>query len=251
MPVHDWTRVEAGIFHDFHNAWVIELRNALNGGLLPRDYYALTEQHAGRYIADLLTLYAGGAAEAPPLPPLPPPEGAIAVAEAPPKVRRTLTGTAVRRRRSLAIRHVSGHRLIALVEIVSPANKDRTEHVTEFADKVIAALERGVHVLLLDLFPPTRRDPRGIHGAVWDYFDDEPYEVPEDEPLTLTSYAASSPPVAYVEHRAVGGALPEMPLFLRGERYIHVPLELTYEAAYRGFPAFWRDVLEGRRQPGE
>ena len=43
MPVHDWTRVAAGMFHDFHNAWITELRNALNGGLLPPDYYALVE----------------------------------------------------------------------------------------------------------------------------------------------------------------------------------------------------------------
>ena len=27
MPIHDWTRVAPGIFHDFHNAWVMELRN--------------------------------------------------------------------------------------------------------------------------------------------------------------------------------------------------------------------------------
>src|SRR5579872_4893945 len=26
MPVHDWTRVEAGIFHAFHVAWVPELQ---------------------------------------------------------------------------------------------------------------------------------------------------------------------------------------------------------------------------------
>ena len=37
-----------------------------------------------------------------------------------------------------------------------------------------------------------------------------------------------------------------MPLFLRPDRYINVPLGLSYEAAYRGMPAFWRDVLEGR-----
>ena len=35
MPVHDWTRVEAGIFHAFHVAWVPEIQKALNGGLLP------------------------------------------------------------------------------------------------------------------------------------------------------------------------------------------------------------------------
>jgi len=46
MPIHDWTRVSAGTFHDFHNAWITELRNALNGGLLPRGFYAQGEQHA-------------------------------------------------------------------------------------------------------------------------------------------------------------------------------------------------------------
>lgn len=50
MPVHDWTRVEDGIFHDFHCAWTIELRNAMNEGLLPDGFYALAEQHAGRTI---------------------------------------------------------------------------------------------------------------------------------------------------------------------------------------------------------
>ena len=69
MPVHDWTRVAAGIFHDFHNAWVLELANVFNGGLLPSGYYALTEQHAGKYVADLLTLHASRPDEA--LPPLP------------------------------------------------------------------------------------------------------------------------------------------------------------------------------------
>jgi len=44
MPIHDWTKVPAGIFHDFHAAWIIELRNALNDGFLPSGYYALAEQ---------------------------------------------------------------------------------------------------------------------------------------------------------------------------------------------------------------
>ena len=37
MPIHDWTRLEPGDFHDFHQCWVVEIRNALNGGLLPHD----------------------------------------------------------------------------------------------------------------------------------------------------------------------------------------------------------------------
>ena len=56
MPVHDWTRVNAGIFHDFHETWIIELKRALNGGILPADYYALAEQVAGSSAPDVLTL---------------------------------------------------------------------------------------------------------------------------------------------------------------------------------------------------
>jgi len=247
MPVHDWTRVEAGMFHDFHNAWITELRNALNGGLLPSGYYALGEQHAGRFVSDILTLHARPANGGPP--PLPPGDGGLVVAEAPPKVRRQLTGTETyrQRRRTLAIRHVSGHRLIAVVEIASPANKDRLESIELFVAKTVEMLEFGVHVLLLDLLPPGVHDPRGLHAAIWNEFDEGPYDLPSDEPLTAASYAAGTPVKAYVEHLAVGSALPEMPLFLRAERYIPVPLEATYLASYRGVPAFWRDVIEGRR----
>src|SRR5437588_504935 len=193
MPVHDWIRVEAGIFHSFHNLWVAELNNALNGGILPDDYYALVEQHTGRIVSDVLTLHASQPdGEPPPLPPL---SGAIAVAEAPPKVQRKLTAaeTYRQRRRSLTIRHVSGHRLVALLEIVSPSNKDRSGTVGAFVAKVIEALDFNIHVLLLDLFPPGRHDPCGIHGAVWEYYDERAYSLPGEAPLTAASYAAGPP----------------------------------------------------------
>jgi hypothetical protein len=64
--------------------------------------------------------------------------------------------------------------------------------------------------------------------------------------LTLVSYAAGPQVEVYLEHVAVGATLPEMPLFLRPDRYVNVPLETTYQAAYRGVPSFWRDLLEGR-----
>lgn len=249
MPVHDWTQVEAGIFHDFHVAWIAEIRKALNEGLLPSGFYALAEQHAGRAIADVLTLHAGPSPES-----LeswsPPTAGGTAVAEAPPKVSRRQTAKVpmLSRRRTLAIRHVSGHRLVAMLEILSPANKDRDGTVEEFLDKVIAAVRAGVHLLVVDLFPPGRHDPQGIHGSILDCIDPahEPYDLPADAPLTLASHAVGRDIEMYVEHLASGAALPEMPLFLHPERYINVPLEPTYMAAYAGMPAFWRDVLEGR-----
>jgi hypothetical protein len=223
----------------------------LNRGLLPPDYYALIERHAGRFVADVLTLDTRLPNSA--TRPLTGRAVGMSIDEAPPKVRRRLSGTETYRqlRRSLATRHVSGHRLIALVEIASPANKDRPESVEELASKTVECLDLGVHVLLIDLLPPGRHDPRGLHGAVWNEFNEAPYDLPMAEPLTLASYNAGPPVEAFLEHVAVGGMLPEMPLFLHTEWYIPAPLEATYQAAYQGGPAFWRDVLEGRRTPAE
>ena len=245
MPVHDWTRVDGCVFRDFHNGWVVHLSEALNGGLLPRGYYAMSEQHASQYIADILALH--GDPRSPE--PLPSPNGGVAVAEAPPrtKSKRIVTAASSRLRRTLAIRHVSGHRVIALLEIVSPANKDRTKSVEAFAGKVTSALDVGVHVLVADLFPPGPHDPLGMPGAIWEFLEeggDEPWEPPTTEPLTLASYVAGPNVEIYRESLAVGSALPEMPLFLSPERYVNVPLETTYLAAFRGMPEFWREVLE-------
>ncbi|HEX5442668.1 MAG TPA: hypothetical protein VFW87_02515 [Pirellulales bacterium] len=56
MPIHDWTRVEAGIFHHFQTEWMSMLAAALNQGLLPPDHYSLVEQIAGPWEPDVLTL---------------------------------------------------------------------------------------------------------------------------------------------------------------------------------------------------
>lgn len=247
MPVHDWTRVDAGLFHDFHNGWIVELRKAMNNGVLPEGYYALSEQHAGRRIADVLTLMA--AHEMPT--PAPPITGGIAVADAPPRVRHhlSLSTSASARRKTLAIRHVSGDRLIAVVEIVSPANKDRKENVQEFLDKLEEMVTHGIHVLLLDLLPRGKHDPSGLHSALLESLGDEADDPPANEPLTLASFVAGYTVRVYWEHLAVGGRLPDMPLFLDPDTYINVPLESTYLEAWQGMPARWRAVLEATGSP--
>ena len=50
MPIHDWTRVDAGLFHDFHQDWTIELRRSLNAGRLPPGFVALAvNRSAGQF----------------------------------------------------------------------------------------------------------------------------------------------------------------------------------------------------------
>ena len=50
MPIHDWTRVQAGDFRHFHQCWAVALGNALNSGLPPPGYPALAERVTGRPI---------------------------------------------------------------------------------------------------------------------------------------------------------------------------------------------------------
>jgi hypothetical protein len=71
------------------------------------------------------------------------------------------------------------------------------------------------------------------------------HDLPTGAPFTLASYVGGPQVEVYLEHLAVGSILAEMPLFLRPDRYINVPLEPTYQSAYRGVPAFWREVIEG------
>ena len=56
MPIHDWTRLRANRFHDFHQSWTLEIRNALNRGLLPKGYFALAEQITGGPEPDVVAL---------------------------------------------------------------------------------------------------------------------------------------------------------------------------------------------------
>jgi hypothetical protein len=242
MPVHDWTRVSAGTFHHFHNSWITHLCDALNEGLLPPGYFAIGEQHAGQIIPDVMTLRTSSA------PRHRGNDGAIALAETPPQTRLKVTadeGVMYQLlQQTLTIRHSSDNELVAIMEIVSPSNKDRVSHVEDLVAKVRSAFEKRIHVLLIDLLPPTRHDPHGMHGAVWLHYAVEPYDVPASQPLTLAAYLAEPIPIAYVEPVGVGETLNDMPLFLDPDWYVNTPLESTYARAVRSVPPDLRQLLE-------
>jgi hypothetical protein len=157
MPIHDWTRVGAGTFHAFHTRWITHLSDGLNKGILSPGFYSDPEQHMGRRIADVLTLHASDPEQLKTVPS--PSEGtALAVAEAPPRVSRTfaLAPSFATLRRTLAIRHTSGHRIVALVEILSPGNKVSEDEVEQFIRKAKQAIGSGIHLTVIDLLPPRR-----------------------------------------------------------------------------------------------
>ena len=56
MPIHNWTRVYAGLLHHFHQSWSIRLVDAMNAGLLPNGLTALVGQRSGPKESDVLAV---------------------------------------------------------------------------------------------------------------------------------------------------------------------------------------------------
>ncbi len=244
MPVHDWSQIDHGVFHDFHQAWTIELRNALNGGVLPSGFFAMAEQVAGGPVPDVVTLQRrprqGENAE----------QGGLAVAEVSPHAAY-VTSAELDPYAARANRIVVKHRLgqvVAVIEIVSPGNKSNQHSIVAFVEKAYELLQAGIHLLIVDLFPPSRRDPQGIHKAIWDMVCDEPFELPPGKPLTAAGYDAALVKTAYVNPFAVGDPLPSSPLFLDDGIYVPAPLEASYQTTWQKCPEPVRELVEGRTQ---
>jgi hypothetical protein len=241
VPIHDWTRVDPGLFHAFHQRWIAALCDALNAGGLPPDYFALQEQSIRGPIRDVLTLRLSSESTESNRT-----EPGLSVAVAPPRtrlIRRLEQKVYPRKADRVTVRHRHGQ-IIAVVEIVSPGNKASNIELRSFVEKTSSLIERGIHLLVIDLFPPTKRDPHGIHKLIWDEVGGDDFELPADKPLVLASYDAAPPWAAYVEPVAVGDVLPEMPLFLRPEFYVPAPLEASYQTTWNVFPAPMKPLLE-------
>ncbi len=247
MPMHDWSKVPAGIFHAFHHEWISEIGRALNRGLLPNDFYALAEQQAAGFGPDVLTLQDQRSAD----------EGeqcggvstATALQTRPQTRFMAETDAEFYRRKksSIVVRHVSGDRIVAMVEIVSPGNKSTRHAFQALVQKACELLEHRIHLLIIDPLPPGPRDRNGVHAAIWAEVEDEPFQLPTDRILTLVSYECDLTTRAYIEPVAVGEILPEMALFLAPHVSVQVPLEATYQAAFAVMPNRWRQVLEALR----
>ena len=253
--VDDWTRVDAGTYHGFHQAFVAQIGIDLNRSLLPEGYYGHVERNYGAVTAsenegDLLTLDIAGGADG---------GGGTAVLEAPPTVRAETEIVAsamsesdwyATRSSRLAIKRNVDHCVVAVLEVVSPGNKDRARSVDRFLTKLTEALEDGVHVVLVDLFPPGPADPNGLHAELLRRMETS-YEPPPDKPLCAAGYRSGPVKRAYAQPFAVGDPLPTVPLFLTPDRYVDLPLCPSYAAAKPVIGYWWEEVLDGERElPG-
>ena len=243
MPIHDWTRAEPGSFHHMHNGWITRLADALNGGLLPEPYYAGAEQVAAGTIPDVLTLERATDAVSPPASG----SGGLSVVEVERQVdiidEASADAALLHRKNQIVIRHADGDRVVALIEIVSPANKASRRETMRLVEKVVEAVESEIHVLLVDLLPPGVTDPDGLHSLIWQELAGRSYSTSPDSPLTLAAYRSVVPVKTYVQPTAVGLDLREMPLFFEPDRYVPVPLEATYASTVQAMPRPWRQAI--------
>ena len=208
MPIHDWTKVAAYSFRDFHQTWVVCLRLALSRGVLPSGYFANVERHHGRFVADRANVAD--------------PHDAVAKANS-----LSLAS-------SLAVRRVGTDRVVALIELASPSNKDRAASATAYVEKAKAALEHGVHVVHLDMLPPTPHVPANLSSAIWDAADGRDYPFDPAKPFAADSFVADRVNELYANSLGLGDEWPDAPLFLDAETYIELPLAATYAQAFAG-----------------
>jgi hypothetical protein len=125
-----------------------------------------------------------------------------------------------------------GRRLVAAIEIVSPANKDRPEHRRGFVAKCAALLQQRVSVALVDLV--TTRN-FNLYGDLLEWMGQHD---PCLEPAPPALYAAVCRATrksrrwlveTWFHNLTIGQPLPTLPLWLSDDLAIPLELEPSYE----------------------
>ena len=124
--------------------------------------------------------------------------------------------------------------LVAAIELVSPANKDRPESCQAFVAKCAALLRKGIAVSLVDLVTIRRFN---LYAQLMEFIGHPDQTMSNEEPPI---YAASCRWVtrgtrarleAWSHTLVVGQPLPTLPLRLREDLVIALDLEQSYEQA--------------------
>jgi hypothetical protein len=219
-PTHSW--------ESFHARWAVAIADALNE-TLPERFFAETQSHLGaRAEADVIEFeqplangtngHAGGVLTATYAPPAP------ALAFAAPTAEDVTVEVRDRERDA---------RVAAVVELLSPRNKDRADARRGFAAQLVAFLRLGIGVVAVDTVTSRTGNPHADLVALLAL----PPECARTSDTGLSAVAyrptASEPGAVetWYETLALGADLPTMPLWVRGFGFVPVELEATYTEA--------------------
>jgi hypothetical protein len=132
----------------------------------------------------------------------------------------------------------AGPVLVAAIDLVSPANKDRDATRRAFAAKCAAYLQRGIGLVIVDIVTSQHANLHDELVALMGHAD--AFAFPTPVPLYATAYRAvhrghGNEIDVWREPLAVGAPLPTLPLAVRGLGSLAIDLEATYmEARRRG-----------------
>lgn len=128
----------------------------------------------------------------------------------------------------------AGPFLRGAIELVSPANKDRSAHRTAFVSKCETYLRQGISLIVVDVVTARQAN---LHGELLARLTESKVSSAK-----LNLYAIAYRPIErngqpsldiWQEELSIGGILPTLPLWLRGEICLPVDLAATYERTCR------------------
>jgi hypothetical protein len=216
-------------WESFHSAWAEAMARQLNQHLLPPRYYAEVHVKVGtRVEMDVGTFRDGNGATAG--------EGGGVATWAPPHpvAQVPLNFTSPDLFEVQVLNDEEGPRVVAAIELVSPANKDRPGHRHMFAVKCASYLQQSIGLVMVDVV--TERSG-SLHRELLDLLG-VAAETPGQTATDLYAVAYRTVAAAealnlqiWVEALALGTGLPTLPLWIGPEQSIPLDLEQTYAAA--------------------
>ena len=240
MPLRDHFRPpldDSRSWDELHGAWPTVIVMALNRNLPPR-YVAAPRVHLGPDAEIDVTAYetdtydsaaakAGGA------------DGGVATAVWAPAAPSLAVETALPDDDEYEVRVYDAERgrtLVAAIEIVSPANKDRPEHRRTFVAKCAALLQQHVSVALVDLVTTRRFN---LYVDLLELLGQADPSLAHEPPAVYASscrWAREGDAWhfrAWTHTLVVGHPLPLLPLWLADKLAVPLELEATYEETCR------------------
>jgi hypothetical protein len=214
----------------FHAAWATEIMRTLNRRVLPPGCFAEAQVHVGSQVEiDVATFtpekeHTAGKANGEP-------SGVAVETWAPPETSLVMPAVFPDEIEIQVFQDNGGLILVAAMELVSPANKDRPETRRAFATKCASYLQRGIGLVIVDIV--TQRQAN-LHDELIGLL-----EKPDSFafPSPVGTYAVAYRPSRQTSGDqveiwqfalALGQPLPTVPLALRGILTVPVDLESTY-----------------------
>jgi hypothetical protein len=226
-------------WEELHGAWAPAIALHLNRKWLSQDFVAIGKTHAGPNVEiDVATF------EAESSPSMPPRNGGgvamLPKTWAPPAPLTTMPAVFPDTFEVKVFSTERGRKLVAAIELVSDANKDRGTKQKAFISKCASYLHEGVSLVIIDLVTDRHYN---LHNELMRWMEGpESILLPPEDHL----YAAAYRPVlrdelpqfdVWVERCAVGSPLPTMPLRLTGDLFVPVEFETTYVDVCQGYRA--------------